>query len=314
MDPEISFAPHLSALAGQPADLPPPLAALSLAWAFLFGACWGSFANVVIARVPAGLSVVRPRSRCPACGTQIAASDNIPILSWVLLRGRCRACGASISWRYPFVELLAGLIGLALVARYGWSLEACELFTFAIILMAIAFIDVDTWTVPHPMWIALTVGGVGFGIARAGVASDWSLLADRAIGGAAGGAALAALVVGSTAVLRRTGRLAPDEFAMGWGDPLIMLGIGAFLGFSPLPAVVFLASLQGSVVGLVLKARGSLRGGEPVSATDTWVPPPGAMPFGPFLAIGALEVAFFGDGMFRVIRETIFAAVADVPG
>src|ERR1043165_1316326 len=106
----------------RPAELPPVIGALSLIWGFVVGACWGSFTNVVIARVPEGLSVVKPRSRCPKCKTMIAGYDNIPILSWFILRGKCRNCALPIPWRYPFVELLGGLAGMSAVARYGWSL------------------------------------------------------------------------------------------------------------------------------------------------------------------------------------------------
>jgi leader peptidase (prepilin peptidase) / N-methyltransferase len=287
----------LQYLAGRPADLPPPLGFLSLLWAFAIGACWGSFTNVVIARVPEGMSVVSPRSRCPKCGTQIAAFDNIPVVSWVVLRGKCRACRAPISPRYPFIEALVGLLAMAIVARHGFSLPALELFTFATILVAIAFVDLDTWTVPHPLWIALAVAGLGFGAASSALAGDWWVLLDRAIGAAGAGLLLSALIVVATGVLRRTGRLTGDQTAMGWGDPLILIGVGAFLGWRLLPLVVFLAAVAGSVVGIALKARGGLKGEEPVSETDDWIPPRDAVPFGPFLALGALAAAFFGDGL-----------------
>lgn len=282
-------------LLSRPAELPPPLALLSLGFAFVVGACWGSFLNVVIARVPAGLSVVTPRSRCPRCGTGIAAFDNLPVLSWLLLRGRCRSCQAPISPRYPMIELLLGLTGAAVIARAGWSLEALELFTLVFLLTAIAFVDLDTWTVPNPLWIALVVSGLGFAGARALVAADAEVLIARAIGAGGGGALLAAVVIAATGIFRRTGRIGPEETAMGWGDPLIVVGIGAYLGWRLLPMVVFFASVQGALVGLLLRARGALQGDKPVSATDDWVPPPGAVPFGPFLALGALEAAFFGD-------------------
>lgn len=285
-------------LGERPSELPAVLAGFSLAWAFAFAACWGSFTNVVIARVPEGMSVVRPRSRCPKCGAGIAAYDNIPVLSWVLLRGRCRACKAPISPRYPLIEFLIGFIGLTLVARHGWGLESLELFVFATILVAIAFVDLDTWTVPHPLWIALVVTGFGFGTIVAATGDEgWGPLIDRGIGAAGAGVLLGAITVVFTGILRRTGRLRGDEWAMGGGDPLIMIGIGAYLGWRILPLVLFLASLQGAVVGLVLKARGGLRGDAPVSDSDDWIPPANAVPFGPFLALGALEGAFFGDAL-----------------
>ena len=287
----------LEVLAQRPADLPAPLAAFVLTSTFVFSLCWGSFLNVVIARVPAGVSVVRPRSHCPTCGQQISGFDNIPVLSWLALRGRCRMCKAAISPRYPVVELLIGLAGLACVVRFGVTIEAVELFAFIAILTAISFIDVDTWTVPHPMWIALIASGLLFAAIEARIADDASVLIDRVIGGVGAALLLAAVVVTATAALRKLGRIPPGETAMGWGDPLILAGIGSYLGYRTLPLVLFLSSVQGAAVGVVLWKLGKLRGDAPVSQEDDWTPPKGALPFGPFLALGALEVAFFGDAM-----------------
>ncbi len=287
----------LAFLLRRPTELPLVLALASLAFAFTVGACWGSFLNVVIARVPAGLSVVTPRSRCPKCGTQIAAWDNLPVISWLALAGRCRACKASISPRYPMIELLLGLAGAAAVARSGWSTEALEVFVFVFLLTGIAFIDLDTWTVPHPLWIALVVSGLGFAALQMIEHAAVEILVSRAIGAVGGGLLLGAVVVASTGIFRRTGRIAADQTAMGWGDPLIVVGIGAYLGWRLLPVVIFFASVQGVVAALLLRARGALAGDKPVSETDDWVPPAGAVPFGPFLALGALEAAFFGDAV-----------------
>ncbi len=287
----------LRSLLARPADLPPTVAAVSLLWAFVIGSTWGSFLNVVIARVPEGLSVVTPRSRCPKCKTQIAARDNIPVLSWILLRGRCRACGVAISPRYPLVEAIMGVAAMAAVARFGWSVPSLELYVFVFILVAIAFVDLDTWTVPHPLWIALLSSGLVIGGGRAILTDSYRDLIDRLIGAAGAGLGLGCIVVVFTGIFRRTGKLDGDQMAMGWGDPLIFAGIGAFLGWRMLPLVLFLGSLQGAVVGLILRSRGHLEGDKPVSETDDWIPPRGAVPFGPFLALGALEAAFFGDAV-----------------
>jgi leader peptidase (prepilin peptidase)/N-methyltransferase len=283
-----------------PSMQPPAVALLSLVWAFVVGAAWGSFTNVVIARVPAGLSVVTPRSRCPRCKTQIRAFDNIPVASWFVLRGACRSCRAPISFRYPFIEALMGLAAMAVVARFGISLAALELFVFIAILVAIAFVDIDTWTVPNPLWISLVVAGFAFGVGEALLTSTppaWQGLIDRVLGAVGAGLFLGSLIVVATGILRRTGRLVGDQGAMGWGDPLILVGIGAFLGWRLLPLVIFLGSLQGSVVAAALMGRGKLKGDAPVSDTDAWVPPKHAVPFGPFLALGALQAAFFGDAI-----------------
>src|SRR5688572_2596266 len=113
-----------------PNTLPPVVAAVILAWTFFVGSCIGSFLNVVIARVPKGISVVRPRSRCPKCEKQISGFDNIPVASWFILRGKCRNCKTPISFRYPFIEMLMGLAAMAAVARFGIGVQALELFTF----------------------------------------------------------------------------------------------------------------------------------------------------------------------------------------
>lgn len=294
-----------------PADLPPLVATAILAWTFFVGSCIGSFLNVVIARVPKGMSVVRPRSRCPKCEKPISGFDNIPVASWFILRGKCRTCKTSISFRYPFIEMLMGLAAMAAVARFGIGIYALELFTFTAILTAIAFVDVDTWTVPHPLWISLAVSGIAFAAAHSFILEEGTdLLLERVIGAVGAGVFLGALVVVATGVLRRTGRLTGDQTAMGWGDPLILVGIGAFLGWRLLPLAVFLGSLQGSIVAIALRARGGLpQGDKPVSDDDDWIPPKNAVPFGPFLALAAMQAAFFGDALLaRLLPLLGFAA------
>ena len=304
----------LAMLLDRPADLPPLVGALSLAWAFLVAACWGSFLNVVIARVPKGESVVHPRSRCPKCQKPIAGYDNIPVFSWLLLRGKCRSCRAPIAWRYPFVELLVGIAGMAVVARAGYSLESLELFVFICILTAIAFVDLDTWTIPKPLYLALIVSGAAFAGVHALVEHDAQVLVPRAIGAVGAGVAMAAVVVVATGVARRTGKIGPDDTAMGWGDPLILVGVGAYLGWRSLPLVLFLASLQGSVFGIIAVLSGKYQGDAPVSDDDDWVPPKHAVPFGPFLALGALEAAFFGDAVMARVQPLFGALLGADPG
>lgn len=317
MDEEGSLLDVLATLAQPAATLPAALALPLLAWCFVVGASIGSFLNVVIARVPAGMSVVTPRSRCPKCGAQIAWYDNLPLVSWVALRAKCRACAAPISARYPFIELLVALLAVAIAARFGLSLRGLEAFAFAAILVAVAFVDADTWTIPYPFVVALLLLGFGVGaldhlrdgllppIDPALVDPDRIDLVDRAIGAAGGFSVLAAVVVVSTALFRRTGRIGPDDTAMGWGDPLLLGGIGAVLGWRALPMVLFLASLQGAVVGIALRASGKLEGDAPVSADDDWVPPKAAVPFGPFLALAAIEISFFGPYLMDLVRRSV---------
>jgi leader peptidase (prepilin peptidase)/N-methyltransferase len=293
-----------------PRELPWQLAVFSLCAAFVFGALWGSFLNVVIARVPLRQSVVTPRSRCPSCGTQIGALDNVPMLSWLVLRAKCRHCGARISARYPFVEFLGALAGAAVVARFGWSLAALELFVFTLTLVAISFIDLDWFIVPGELFVALLVSGLGLGALRAWLVGgdvtgglSWSAVGDRLIGGVGAGLMLGAIIVVSTAFIRRffPSRLPEGESAMGWGDPQILVGIGAHVGWQLVPLVLFVASFVGAIVGIAAKLSGKLKNRAPIElpGEEPWTPPDDAVPFGPFLAVGGLVAAFFGDALLE---------------
>ena len=117
-------------------------------FAFIFGAAIGSFLNVCIYRIPAETSIVKPSSRCPSCGHPIRFYDNIPILSFLILRARCRDCGAKISWRYPLIELITGLMALLLFGKFGLSLVFLTFFIFTAVLIVIAFIDLDHQIIP----------------------------------------------------------------------------------------------------------------------------------------------------------------------
>jgi leader peptidase (prepilin peptidase)/N-methyltransferase len=257
-------------------------------WVFATGAVVGSFLNVVIARVPKGQSIVSPGSKCPRCGNPIAWFDNVPIFSWLLLRARCRQCGLSISARYPLVELLTGLLAVALFRHLGATWTALGYFAFAATLLALSYIDLDTWLLPHQItWPLLAVGGIS---------PLWNrelTFAASGIGAAAGFAAFAAVALFGEKVLRRE--------TMGWGDVWLLASIGAWLGWPALLPVVLLSAVQGAAVGSILLAtrreREPPRPPEPVapSSDDDWVPPPHAVPYGPFLALGALQYLFFGD-------------------
>jgi leader peptidase (prepilin peptidase)/N-methyltransferase len=284
---------------------------LGHAVAFLFGAIVGSFLNVVVARVPAGESIVHPRSRCPACRTPIAWYDNVPVLSWLLLRGRCRACRATISFRYPLVEFLGGAAALVAVSRHGLSPAALAEFGFAATLLALSFIDLDTWLLPHVITVPLLLAGVG--LSALGLTAAPSL--PSSLGGAAAGwLSFAAVSVAGEKVLRKE--------ALGFGDVWLLGGIGAWVGVGGLLPVVLLASLQGTVIGLALILLGRGQPGPapaagpdpaatgpevapeiapaPVSDAD-WVPPRNAVPFGPFLAAGALEWLWLQGWLAQVV-------------
>jgi leader peptidase (prepilin peptidase)/N-methyltransferase len=256
-----------------------PLRAAVAVWVAFVGAAVGSFLNVVIARVPAGESVVSPGSRCPACGAPIRWWDNVPI-----------------SPRYLLVEVLGAAIALVAWERHGLSPAAAAELAFAAILVALSFIDLATWLLPHALtWPLL---GAGLVASALGVAAAPSL-ASSAAGAAIGFAAFAAIAWIGKRVARKE--------AMGLGDVWLLAGIGAWEGARALLPVVLLASIQGSVVGLVLVAVGKAQPGPPAGSTapgddeDAWVPPRNAVPFGPFLALGALEWLWLSGGLAATV-------------
>jgi len=229
------------------------MTALFTIWLFVLGLCVGSFLNVVIARVPAGESIVRPGSRCPRCGHALRWSENVPLVSFLALRGRCSACRAPISWRYPAVELLTAALYLGALQRFGWTVELVLALALVSFLLPLTFIDLEHWVLPFE----LTLPGIAAGVALSGLISTERLL------GAAIGAAVAFAGFWLMEVLGQ--RLFQKE-ALGGGDKYLLALIGAFLTYRPLLGVVFLASIQGALVGvalLVLRGRaGPLPAGE----------------------------------------------------
>ena len=239
---------------------------------FLFGLVIGSFLNVVIHRVPAGESIVTPRSRCPGCGTQIQERDNVPVISWLLLRGKCRHCNAAISPRYPIVEFLTGLLFAAVAWRLGvsWDLPAFLVFTAG--LVALSGIDLDTFLLPKKVFYPFLFSS-GALLATAGIIErDWQGLQEAAIGGV-----LAFIVLGAIHFAYPKG--------MGFGDVRLVALLGLFLGWLELGAVavgLFLGFMLGSIVGVGLMVLGR-RGRKD------------RIPFGPFLAAGAYLAIFVAD-------------------
>jgi leader peptidase (prepilin peptidase)/N-methyltransferase len=251
------------------------------AWAALVGAAVGSFLNVVVARVPQGESIVHPRSRCPACKAPIAWYDNLPVVSWLVLRGRCRACRARISPRYVAIELLGAAAGWIAWRRHGLSAAAAVELAFLAFLVALAAIDLDRWELPHELTRPLLVLGLAGSAVSLTAAPG---LRSSAVGAAAGFAAFW--------LVMKVGALVARKEAMGVGDVWLLSGLGAYLGAAALLPVVMLASIQGSVVGVVLILLGKGQPGpdpELPPAEGEWVPPRHGVPFGPFLVLGAVE-------------------------
>jgi leader peptidase (prepilin peptidase) / N-methyltransferase len=245
--------------------------------AFVFGAIIGSFLNVCIARIPNDESVIHPPSRCPKCKTRIRFYDNIPLISYVLLLGRCRDCGERISPRYFAVELLMAALAVALYYQFGLGLAFIASFVFVAALIVISFIDLDVRIVPDVISLPGIVIGLLFSVIGRFVLNDpyelvpspWSSILGILIGGGV-------LLTLAWAYEAFTG-----VEGMGGGDIKLLAMIGAFLGWPSVPVTLFFSSLGGSVIGLtamVIKGVGRKY----------------ALPFAPFLCLGALLYLFFG--------------------
>ena len=235
-----------------------PALALSI---FVLGLVFGSFLNVCIYRLPLGLSVVRPGSACPNCHKSIAFYQNIPILSWLILRGRCHHCKARISARYLVVELLTGALFLACYWHFGLTLAALKYCVFGFLLFGLIFTDAETHLLPDKLTLPGIVLGMVFslvvpvndlasqlltGLVSLPVSSDisWHLLSliDSLLGAAVG----ASFIYGAGAIYLR----ARGIEGMGFGDVKLMAMIGAFLGVKLTVFTLFTASIAGSLVGL----------------------------------------------------------------
>lgn len=241
----------------------------------VLGTCIGSFLNVVIHRLPLGESVVHPPSRCPGCGSGIRWHDNLPVIGWLLLRGHCRDCGAPISPRYPIVELLVGLLAAGIALRLGPTIDAVAWFFFAATLVALTYIDLDHQLLPD----RLTLPGIAAGLIFAALsppAIRLEAVRDSAVGILAGGGILWFVAWAYHAATGREG--------MGGGDVKLLAMIGAFLGWRGVLLSLLLASFLGSAVGVALMVR---RGADAKLA----------IPFGPFLAAGALVSLFWGPAL-----------------
>jgi leader peptidase (prepilin peptidase)/N-methyltransferase len=232
--------------------------------ALLLGAVIGSFLNVVIVRLPRNESLVTPRSRCPACGTELHWFDNIPVLSFLALRGRCRECGAAISWRYPIVETGTAAL-FALAAWRGTSLADLVIaWLFLSALVAVAAIDLEHQILPD----RITLPGIAVGFLTSFLGTRVSWL-ESLIGIAVGGGILFAVIVLSGG-------------GMGGGDMKLGAMMGAFLGYKLTLLALFLGVTLGGAVALALLSTGIRRRKDPI-------------PFGPFLAVASAVAMLWGE-------------------
>ena len=267
-----------------------------------FGALWGSFLNVCIARIPRGMSVVSPPSHCFACGAKVKAYDNIPILSYLLLRGRCRSCGIEFSARHALVEALTA--GLSALVFWMFALDPAPLplgvriaryavyFAFTAVLLVLTFIDLDTKRLPDVITLPAVVVFFAGGFATGEV--GW---VERLIG-LAGGYLLVRII--ADAYYYSTGRE-----GLGLGDGKLLAVMGALLGWKALPPIVFFASFVGVVISVpVLFARRRQKGQEHEDAAPTSIRRT-EVPFGPFLAASALGYLFLRDHVQALIERAV---------
>lgn len=233
---------------------------------FLFGLMIGSFLNVCVYRIPKGESIVRPGSHCTQCDHQLAAWENIPIFSFLILGGKCRICKQKISWRYPMVELVTGFLFVLAFYYNGLSLELLINLVFISVIVVITFIDMDTFRIPN----GLLVIGLVSGAAAIALSENFQYLF--------GSLTLLLLFL----IIRGMGKVLFRKEAMGLGDVKFAAVIGLFLGWKIGLVAVFISFLAAALFSLVLLPFGKLSFGQRV-------------PFGPFLSLGALTGLFWGS-------------------
>jgi leader peptidase (prepilin peptidase) / N-methyltransferase len=242
---------------------------------FVFGAVVGSFLNVCIFRLPAEASIVKPRSQCPYCHHPIRNCDNIPLISFIILRGKCRDCGGKISWRYPLVELITALLALLLFLKFSLTLSFLIFFIFTAVLIVITFIDLDHQIIPD----ILTLPGIPIFCLAAIFLLKLPWL-ETLLGLLIGGGILFTIAFVYELISKREG--------MGGGDIKLLAMIGGFLGWKSLIFVLLFSSFSGAVVGItamIIKKRDMKY----------------AVPFGPFLSAAAVTYLFWGDAFMRLL-------------
>ena len=256
-------------------DLLLTLPAVIIVW--LLGAAIGSFLNVVIYRIPAGLSVLYPPSRCPNCLTRLKRQENVPVLGWLWLKGRCSHCRTPISPRYPLVEAVTGILFLLVFLTFGISVQTLGYWALLSWLVALALIDMDTMTLPNPLTQSGLVVGLGWqalvGWSTAGLTGAIRGLMTGIIGAVVGIWLLHFITVVGSAVFQKA--------AMGAGDAKLAALMGAWLGWQNLLVAGFLACVLGAFGGGGAIALGGRDRRQP-------------LPFGPFLALGTLIAVFCG--------------------
>lgn len=257
------------------------------------GASIGSFINVVVYRLPAGLSIVSPPSRCPRCLHRLGKGENIPVLGWLWLQGRCRHCKNPIAVRYPLVEAVTGLLFLFVFWRFGFSVQTVGYWIFCSWLLALSLIDLDTMTLPNPLTQSGLVIGLIFGVVASWLTQVPLPEVVQQLMSSIVGAVLGIWIFDAIALF---GSLALGQAAMGAGDAKLAAMLGAWLGWKYLLLAGFLACAMGAFIGGGAIALGILSRRQ-------------KMPFGPFLALGALVTVFSGDAILAAYFHLIFPTI-----
>lgn len=243
---------------------------------FLFGAVVGSFLNVCIHRMPREESIINPPSHCPGCNQPIRWSDNIPLLSYCLLRGKCRNCPTRISPRYVLVELLTGVLFLAILLKYGWHWTVPIYWLLVAGLITSTFIDFEHYIIPNEITYGGIIAGLVFSVVHPplmGVETIGASVLRSFIGILVGGVSLLLIAMAGEKIFKKE--------AMGMGDVKFLAGIGAFLGWQATLFILFVSSVAGGVIGMALVLANN-RGWQ------------SRIPYGPYIALGALVWLFCG--------------------
>lgn len=265
---------------------------------FLVGASFGSFVNVCIARWPLDLSVVSPRSRCPRCERPITWYENIPLLSWLILRGRCAGCALPISLQYPLVEVLVGGLWAAAFYYLGFTLEAVRVATFATLLFGIAVTDAKHYLIPDGFTVSGLILVMLFAIVNmfldepSHFVTPWPAILGACVG------------AGAITIIGWLAEVIIEREAMGFGDTTLMAAVGAAVGAERSLLTIVVGAFVGAVtfllvVGPIVKIR-TRRRGEEFAFPD--------VPFGVFLAPAALLTLLWGDALIRWYVERAFSA------
>ena len=275
---------------------------------FVLGTMIGSFLNVCVHRMPKGLSVIHPRSRCPQCESSIQWYDNFPILSWLILGAKCRNCKTPISWQYPLVEAITGFLFFLVFWRFGITVASGVYMLLAASMVLVTFVDLTDWTIPNEV----TLPGIFVGIGCALVITFYpeSMLhiegpftmpvANSLLGIVVGGGSLFLLDKASLLILGKRG--------MGGGDVKLLAMLGAFFGLYGVVLIIAISSVLGSIVGILMmqmQKRAVAEGGEEVAAGHY-------LPFGPYLALAGVIYMLYGPN-FIAWYTSQFAAPGNYP-